>query len=170
MLMLFPLAMPTAAVRPARLVASLAVVLFIVHLASTVRAVTVVTLPVEVVGEDGTTSSVSVDVPVGRARDVRSLWMQIHGLSYADIASVQVNTGAWHALNNNTVDVAAPGRSYGGIGGGFATLAITLALPAGAVVDGANTVRFRFNQTDGARDFSAIVTDIRNRSDQEGAE
>ncbi|GAA5068222.1 3-hydroxyisobutyrate dehydrogenase [Nocardia callitridis] len=28
----------------------------------------------------------------------------------------------------------------------------------------------RFNQTDGGRDFSAIVTDIRNRSDQEGGQ
>jgi hypothetical protein len=52
-------------------------------------------------------------------------------------------------LNNNTVTVAEPGRSFGGIGGGFATLVMTLPLPNGTVVPGANAIRFRFNQTDG---------------------
>jgi hypothetical protein len=79
---------------------------------------------------------------------VRSLWLQIHGLRYADQASVQVNTSAWMPLNNDTVTVAEPGKSFGGIGG-FATLTMTLSLPSGTVVDGANTIRFRFNHTDG---------------------
>src|SRR5207249_8283580 len=56
---------------------------------------------------------------------------------------------AWFSLNNDTVAVAEPGKSYGGIGGGFSTLKVTLALPADAVVEGANTIRFRFNYTDG---------------------
>ncbi len=51
-------------------------------------------------------------------------------------------------LNNDTVTVAEPAKSFGGIGG-FATLTMTLSLPSGTVVDGANTIRFRFNQTDG---------------------
>jgi len=75
--------------------------------------------------------------------------MEIHGLSYADMASVQVNASAWFSLNNSTVAVAEPGKSYGGIGGGFSTLKVTLPLPADAVVEGANTIRFRFNQSDG---------------------
>jgi hypothetical protein len=116
---------------------------------SSVAAGASVVLPVEVVGENGTTSSVTVDVPAARAREVRSLWMQIHGLSYGGMVSVQVNNSAWLSLNNNTVAVAEPGKSYGGIGGGFSTLKVTLALPADAVVEGANTIRFRFNQSDG---------------------
>lgn len=108
-----------------------------------------ITLPIEVVGEDGTTSSVSVEAPAGRARDVRSLWMQIHGLGYADMVSVQVNTSAWLPLNNSTVAIAEPGKSYGGIGGGFSTLKLTLPLRADAIVEGANTIRFRFNKTNG---------------------
>jgi hypothetical protein len=108
-----------------------------------------VVLPVEIVGENGSTASVTVEVAAPRAREVRSLWMQIHGLSYADMVSVQVNDSAWFSLNNNTVAVAEPGKSYGGIGGGFSTLNVTLALPADAVVEGANTIRFRFNQSDG---------------------
>jgi hypothetical protein len=108
-----------------------------------------VTLPIEVLGENGVTSSVTLQVPARSAREVKSLWMQIHNLSYADIASVQINNSQWLTLNNDTVAVAEPGRSYGGIGGGFNTLKVTLALPAGTVVEGENTVRFRFNRTDG---------------------
>ena len=110
---------------------------------------TIVTLPIEVVGENGTISSTVVDVPAERARGARSLWMQIHGVSYAGMASVQVNGSAWFPLDNSTVVVAEPGKSYGGIGGGFSTLKLTLALPANTVVEGANTIRFRFDRTDG---------------------
>src|SRR5437870_2709898 len=94
--------------------------------ATAAPASTVVTVPVEVVGENGTTSSVTVEVPTPLARQVRSLWMQIHGLSYADMVSVQINEGNWLSLSNNTVAVAEPAKSYGGIGGGFSTLKVTL--------------------------------------------
>jgi len=106
-------------------------------------------LPIEVLGANGATASRTVALQDGQAESVRSLWLQIHGLGYAEQASVQVNTGAWIPLNNDTVTIAEPGRSYGGIGGGFATLVMTFPLPNGTVVGGANTIRFRFNQTDG---------------------
>jgi len=117
--------------------------------ATTSRSASTIVLPIEVVGENGTTSSVVVDVPAARARDVRSLWMQAHGLRFADMASVQINQSAWFGLSNETVSVAEPGKHYGGIGGGFSTLKVTLALPPGTVVDGANTIRFRMNKSDG---------------------
>ena len=91
-------------------------------------------LPIEVLGADGATVSRTVALQAGQAESVRSLWLQIHGLRYADQASVQVNTSAWIPLNNNTVTIAEPGRSYGGIGGGFSTLVMTLSLPNGTVV------------------------------------
>src|SRR5207244_1482163 len=69
---------------------ALAVVVF--GLASVATAATV-TLPIEVVGENGTDASVTVEVPASRAREIRSLWMQIHGLNYADMVSVQLNAG-----------------------------------------------------------------------------
>jgi len=106
-------------------------------------------LPIEVLGADGTTVSRTVTLQAGESEPVRSLWLQIHGVRYADEASVQVNTGVWIPLNNTSVTIAEPGRSFGGIGGGFATLVMTLPLPEGTVVSGANTIRFRFNQTDG---------------------
>src|SRR6266403_554491 len=106
-------------------------------------------LPIEVLSADGTTVSRTAALKSGDAESVRSLWLQVHGVRYANEASVQVKTSAWIPLNNDTVTVAEPGRSFGGIGGGFATLAITLPLPNGTVVSGANTIRFRFNRTDG---------------------
>jgi hypothetical protein len=106
-------------------------------------------LPIEILGANGTTVSRIVALQAGQAESVRSLWLQIHGLRYADQASVQVNTSAWIPLNNNTVTIAEPGKSFGGIGGGFSTLVMTLPLQNGTVVDGANTIRFRFDQTDG---------------------
>ena len=106
-------------------------------------------LPIEVLGADGTTASGTVVLQAGQAESVRSLWLQVHGLNYAEQASVQVNTSAWKPLTNNTVTIAEPGRSFGGIGGGFATLVMTLPLPNGTVVTGRNTIRFRFDHTDG---------------------
>src|SRR2546427_7952590 len=116
--------------RSHRCAATLAVAAFTLYLVGVTRAATTVTLPVEIVGENGSTSSVTVNVPAQLALEARSLWMQIHGVSYADMVSVQVNNSAWFSLNNDTVAVAEPGRSYGGIGGGFSTLKLTLALPA----------------------------------------
>jgi hypothetical protein len=108
-----------------------------------------VTLPLEVIGADGTTVSCTVDLPAGTSAQVRGLWMQIHGLTYPNKASVQINTGPWVPLSNETVQVATPGKNYGGIGGAFATLKMLLTLPDGWVVDGPNTLRFRLNRTDG---------------------
>ena len=75
--------------------------------------------------------------------------MQIHNLAYPGMASVQVNDSDWISLDNRTASVAEPGKSYGGIGGGFSTLKLTLPLPASAARDGANAIRFRFNRSDG---------------------
>ena len=108
-----------------------------------------VLLPIEVLGADGTTVSRTITLPAGQAESARFLWLQVHGLRYADQASVQLNAGGWMPLNNNTVTIAEPGKTYGGIGGGFATLVMTLALPNGTALAGGNTIRFRFNHTDG---------------------
>src|SRR5436853_81624 len=108
-----------------------------------------VSLPIEVLGADGTTASRTVTLDEAQSDSVRFLWLQTHGLHYASEASVQVHQSSWIPLNNETVTVSEPGKSYGGIGGGFATLVMTVALPKGTVVAGANTTRFRFNGTDG---------------------
>src|SRR6202008_3835933 len=92
-----------------------------------------------------------------QSESVRSLWLQGHGLRYPQQASVQVNARPWIPLKNDTVTVAAPGGTFGGIGGGFATLVLTLPLPNGTVLAGANTVRFRFNKSDGLASGYRVV-------------
>jgi hypothetical protein len=127
-----------------------------------------ITLPIEVMGEDGTEVAVDFILPHGAARQVTSLWMQAHGLEYADLASVQLNGAVWTPLNNQTAAVAEPGRSYGGIGGGFATLKLTLPLASGSATDGSNVIRFRFNRSNGVVSgfrilaFNLLTIDGRN--------
>jgi hypothetical protein len=109
-----------------------------------------VTLPVEVMGPAGTTGSVSVTVPSGsNLSGPLTLWMQIHGLKYDTEASVQVNNSAWLPISTANVTLTPLEAAYGGIGGGFHTLALTMNLPAGVVVAGTNTITFQFNGTNG---------------------
>ena len=122
-----------------------------------------ISLPIEVLGADGTIVSQSVVLQAGQVGSVRSLWLQVHGLRYADQASIQVNTSAWIPLNNSTVTISQPARSFGGIGGGFSTLVMTLPLPNGTVLEGPNTIRFRFNGTDGVvSSFRVLVWNFLN--------
>ncbi len=107
-------------------------------------------LPVEVIGLDGTTKAVSFNVPTGaNLSGTMKLSMQIHGLKYETQASVQVNNSAWLPINSSSVTILGLGASYGGIGGGFKTLQMTMNLPAATVIAGANKLTFKFNGTDG---------------------
>lgn len=108
-----------------------------------------VVLPVEVLGEDGTTVERTLSLSREQSQRARAIWLQVHGVRYPDQASVQVNDGAWIPLRNDTVMVGEPGKSFGGISGGFATLELTVQLPAGTAAEGANVIRFRFNRSDG---------------------
>jgi mono/diheme cytochrome c family protein len=107
-------------------------------------------LPIEVMGASSTTQSVQVNVPSNSALSgPLNLWLQIHGLEYQTEGSVQVNNGAWIPLNNQNVTLEGLAGNYGGIGGSFSTLSMTVALPAGLVQAGTNTINFAFNGTDG---------------------
>jgi hypothetical protein len=109
----------------------------------------IVVLPVEVLGENGTTAERTLSLSSEQNERARAVWLQVHGVRYPEQASVQVNHGAWIPLRNDTVIVGEPGKSFGGIGGGFATLELAVPLTAGAVAAGANVIRFRFNRSDG---------------------
>ena len=100
-------------------------------------------------GGDGTVAAVSFDLSRSDAKDVRTLWLEIHGLEYEDMASVRLNDGPWISLSNRTAGVQEPGKSYGGIGGGFATLKLTLPLAERSAREGANLLAFRFNHSNG---------------------
>jgi hypothetical protein len=117
------------------------------NLAEPMRAST--TLPIEIMGAPGALAAVTINLPQASATQVSSLWLQVHGLEYPDLASVRVNDGVWISLNNRTATVSEPGRSYGGIGGAFATLKMNLPMTPGSLVQGWNRIEFRFNRTNG---------------------
>ena len=127
---------------------------------------TTVTLPVEVLGQNGTTVSSSVTVPSGsNLTGQLTLAMQIHGLRNGTQASVQVNNSAWLPISSSTVTLLGNASAYGGIGGGFATLSMTMNLPSGVVQSGTNTINFRFNQTDGrVSGFRVLAFNIQSAS------
>jgi cytochrome c553 len=107
-----------------------------------------ITLPIEVFGPGGTITSQQfylASVPTGTLQ----LFLQIHGLRYQTEASFQVNGSSWTPLNSTTTTLQGPALAYGGIGGGFATLSLTVPIPAGALVTGTNTLNFQFVASDG---------------------
>ena len=106
-----------------------------------------ITLPIEVIGPNGTKVPVSFSIPSGSNLSGALLSLQIHGLRNQTQASVQINGGSWVPINNSNVTILGLGASYGGIGGGFHTLQMTM--PATGIATGANTVTFQFIQTDG---------------------
>lgn len=106
-----------------------------------------VILPIEIMGPAGTIESVSISLDEPEA--VTGLWIQAHNLSYDDKGSVKINDGTWYDLNNASVDVAEPEVHIGGIGGGYSTIRLTMSLSAADVVQGENSIQFRFNGTDG---------------------
>jgi cytochrome c553 len=110
---------------------------------------TSITLPLEVMGANGTQVPVSFNIPTGTSLSGLQLYLQIHGLKYETEASVQVNGGAWLPINTSTVTLQGYAAGVGGIGGGFATLKLTMNLPAGSITTGQNTLTFQFIATNG---------------------
>lgn len=108
-----------------------------------------ITVPVEVMGTTTTTVPVNVTLSGSIPSSGNVLWMKAHGIRYDNQVSIQVNNSSWVNLTNSSVAFEGSGLSFGGFGGGFSTLKFTVPVPAGALVTGANTVRFRFNGTDG---------------------
>ncbi|HEX6895094.1 MAG TPA: hypothetical protein VF146_07460, partial [Bryobacteraceae bacterium] len=127
---------------------------------------TAIKLPLELIGPNGMTLSASFNVPAGtNVSGPLTLAMQIHGLRFDGQASVQINGSAWLAISNSTVTLLGQAAAYGGIGGGFHTLQMTMGLPTGVVVTGSNTITFRFNGTDGrVSGFRVLAFNIQDSS------
>ncbi|MBC8069237.1 MAG: hypothetical protein IAG13_12955 [Deltaproteobacteria bacterium] len=126
-----------------------------------------IVLPIEVLAAEPVTKEVEIAF-AGDPAAVKTLSLRVHGLSYQAMASVQVDDGAWIDLRNDTVEVVGPGKTFGGIGGGFATLELRVDLPDGAVEAGDFTLRLRYNGTDGRslgyRVLSIDLLDARGQS------
>jgi hypothetical protein len=107
-----------------------------------------VRLPLEVLGHAGAVETVQLELPFCCVEPAR-LWMRVHGLGYEGKASVQFNDSAWIPLGNDTARVEGLGKVYGGIGGAYATLRLSIPIPEGALQPGSNWVSFRFNPSRG---------------------
>jgi hypothetical protein len=119
-----------------------------------------VRLPLEVFLA-GPVESCAVILSAPQAAAARSVWLQIDGLQYSGEASIQINDKPWIPLDNETVTVAQPGRTWGGIGGAVRTLTLVMPLEAGGAHAGPFTVRFRFNATNGvASEFRVLAWNL----------
>ena len=107
-----------------------------------------VTLPVEVIGEDGFERSVFPAVNDPGNGPVR-LWLEVNGLEYDRQAEVRLNGGEWLPIASGRVSMEGALKPFG-IGGGVGTVRLRILLPVGSVVPGTNEIRFRFVGTDGA--------------------
>jgi hypothetical protein len=121
-----------------------------------------IVLPLEIMGPAGTTVTRQFNISDGPNLNKRlKLWLEIHALRYETEASFQLNGGPWIPVNSSTVSLEGLGSAYGGIGGGFSTLRMTLNLRVDAVQRGVNTLSFRFNGTDGrASGFRVLAFNI----------
>jgi len=114
-----------------------------------VRNSSPILLPIEVLGEGGTTVCRPFLLSKEQGSSAKSMRLQIHELRYAGEASVRINQREWIPLRNDTVTIDQPDRSFGGIGGGFDTLDLSLPLMPDSLEAGTNVVCFRFNRSDG---------------------
>lgn len=108
-----------------------------------------ITLPVLVFqgNENEIPYTVSKTVTVSDNTNIDELWMKVHNLSYEGKMSVRVNGGTWFTPTNVNTEVSLPEYHYGGIGGAWSTIRISV--PVSGVVNGSNTIDWRFNGTDG---------------------
>lgn len=109
---------------------------------------TALTLPIEVLGPEASTRTFTLNLASGAAT-VTGLKLRVHSLTYEGKASVRVNGGAWRTLTDSNVVYPFKEQYLYGMGGIQSTLNLTVPLSPGEVVDGNNTLDFRFNDLDG---------------------
>lgn len=114
-----------------------------------------VTLPIEVIGPDGTTRSVTVYA--SDASDVQALYIQAYSIGYpdhvieargynVDKASIRINGGSWVDVNNQNATCEEPEESIGCITGPYHTIRFRIPISKfGHLQNGSNTIDFRFN-------------------------
>jgi len=136
-----------------RLLVALSCMAVFVHAgqdAESARGLTTIVLPLEVLGEAGTTRELRFDagtsIPANAPAHVEA---RIYGLEYEDMGEVELNHSAPIILRDANVDLEKHPKAWGGIGGAYSTLDLKIPLPAGALVSGVNSLRFRFRKTDG---------------------
>lgn len=114
-----------------------------------------VVYPVEVMGPDGYTRSVSVQV--SDADEAANMYIQAHSIGYPyhhtdemgyddDKASVRLNGGSWLSINNSTVECFQPEAELRCIDGPMHTVRFHIPIAdLGVVEEGTNVIQFRVN-------------------------
>jgi len=110
-----------------------------------------VTLPIEVIGPDGTTESITVQA--SDVSDVDSLYLRAYSIGYpyfeqydVNKASIRLNGGTWTDLTDAVATCKFPESQWECIDGPYHTIRFEVAVSdLGSLQDGANTVSFRFN-------------------------
>ncbi|WP_299249399.1 PKD domain-containing protein [uncultured Aquimarina sp.] len=111
-------------------------------------------LPIEVIGENGYTREIRFVLQQPMNGDL--LYLKIHRPVFRDVstnssaqakASIQLNNANWLDLTNNTVAPFKHEMKYGGLNGSYHT--VRMKIPVNSLKNGENTLRFKFNGTDG---------------------
>lgn len=114
---------------------------------------TTVTLPLEVMGPDGYTKTITVDGT--NASQADTLWLQTHSIAYPyyedyshQKASVSINGGSFIKINDSNVDCYFPANKVNCIGG--PRYIKPIAIPASGFTDGQNDITFKFRYASAA--------------------
>lgn len=110
-----------------------------------------VTLPIEVIGPDGTVESVAVSA--SDVSDVDSLYLKTYSIGYpyynqydVNKASIRLNGGSWTDLTDAVVKCKYPESQWDCVDGPYHTIRFEVSVDdLGSLQNGSNTIDFRFN-------------------------
>ncbi|MCF6351043.1 MAG: T9SS type A sorting domain-containing protein [Flavobacteriaceae bacterium] len=115
-----------------------------------------ITLPVEVLGAEGTIEEREFTLTAAQVTNSKVLWLQVNNLGYQNKASIKINAGSWLTLNHSTTKIQSPEKERGGMSnGGYNTIRFTI--PVTGLTTGLNTIYFRFNMSDAISNGYRVV-------------
>lgn len=105
-------------------------------------------LPIEVLGLEGSTVSVTFQLSQTEVDQAERLWIQVNSLDYQDKGAIEINDGGYYLLNHSSVEMQYQEEARGGMAhGGFNT--IRLSIPVTGLVAGENIITFKYNKENG---------------------
>jgi hypothetical protein len=111
-----------------------------------------IVLPIEVLGAVDASVAIPVwlsDKNLSEMSDGLTFEAQFFDLNYPDKGKLSVNQKWSVSLNNSTVTMSPRKRAYGGIGGTYSTITLSVVIPKMALALGKNTIRLDYTGTNG---------------------
>ncbi|WP_378173133.1 RICIN domain-containing protein [Aquimarina sp. SS2-1] len=113
-----------------------------------ISSINTIKIPIEVLGEEGIIVERTFSIDNQTFSNTTKMWFMINNLSYQNKGSIKINDASWLPLNHSTTQVHPKELAYGGmVHGGFNTIRLTI--PVSGLKEGNNTIRFRFDTSDG---------------------